>query len=244
MGRTILVGDVHGCARELERLFDELVIGRGDRVLMVGDLVVRGPSPNRVLELVRAVGGLSVRGNHEARLLQWRELRGAPKRAVATLSEGEHRILGNKHLRRTAEEIDDEGWTQLARMPLWLLVPEQELLVVHAGLVPGVPLAKQRERALLNVRGIDEDGEPTERRDVGELWGKRYLGPPHVVFGHNAQAEPQLHAWATGLDTGCVYGGHLTALVLDAEETIPRTPAARKKRLVSVPARRAYAPVK
>ncbi|HLV20844.1 MAG TPA: hypothetical protein VKZ49_08175, partial [Polyangiaceae bacterium] len=71
------------------------------------------------------------------------------------------------------------------------------------------------------------------------LWGARYTGPPHLVFGHNAREGVQLHPWATGLDSGCVYGGALTAMVLEAAEPVP--PAAERQRvLVSVPARRVY----
>ena len=71
------------------------------------------------------------------------------------------------------------------------------------------------------------------------LWGERYTGPPHVVFGHNALPAPQIHRWATGLDTGAVYGGRLTAMVLLPREKPP--PAGeRASVLVSVPARRAY----
>jgi len=55
-------------------------------------------------------------------------------------------------------------------------------------------------------------GEIIEKDGI-VLWGRRYTGPPHVVFGHNAQLEPQLHPWATGIDTGVVYGERLTALV-------------------------------
>lgn len=242
MNRTIVIGDVHGCARELDALLEKLGPGRGDRVLMVGDLVVRGPKPNRVLQLVREVGGVAVRGNHEWRLLKWRELQRArrPRRGEADLSPTDQRILASKSLLETAREIDEEGWAQLERMPLWAEIPEQELLVVHAGLLPGLDLEAQRERVLLHIRGIKKDGHPTERRDEGVLWGKRYEGPLHVVFGHNAQTKPQHHRFATGIDTGCVYGGRLTALVLPEGRKMPRSAEGQKKLLVSVKARRTY----
>jgi hypothetical protein len=67
-----------------------------------------------------------------------------------------------------------------------------------------------------------------------------YQGPPHIVFGHNARQVPQLHLDATGIDTACVYGGALTALVLPAGTEPPRL-ADRRDALVSVRARRVYA---
>jgi len=73
----------------------------------------------------------------------------------------------------------------------------------------------------------------------GPLWGASYEGPPHIVFGHNARKDPQLHAHATGLDTACVYGGELTALVLPAGARLP-PPNERRDLLVSERARRAY----
>src|SRR4051812_26914666 len=63
MGRTIFVGDVHGCRDELAALLDRTGFGRGDRLVMVGDLVVRGPDPRGTLALLREVGAVSVRGN-------------------------------------------------------------------------------------------------------------------------------------------------------------------------------------
>ena len=81
------------------------------------------------------------------------------------------------------------------------------------------------------------DGTPSAK--WGVPWGKSYVGPPHVVFGHNARRDPQLHPDATGLDTACVYGGALTALVLPAGASVP-APAERRDALVSVPAREAY----
>ncbi len=241
MGRTIIVGDVHGCARELDKLFDKLALARGDQLIMVGDLVVRGPNPNRVLRLVREADGVSVRGNHEQRLLTWRDLqRRRRRRAAGGGGPFEERLIHNKMLRRTAAEIDDQGWADIERMPLWVELPDQALLVVHAGVLPGVPLRKQDEHTLMYIRGVSPDGDAVERRDMGEPWGKRYRGPPHVVHGHNALREPQLYPWVTGIDTGCVYGGRLTALVLPEGKRVPRSYDLRRELLVSVKARRRY----
>jgi hypothetical protein len=89
------------------------------------------------------------------------------------------------------------------------------------------------------MRTVDARGRWSDDADGGTLWGNLYTGPPHVVFGHYARSEPQLHAWATGLDTGCVYGGKLTAMVLGEGQTVPRGEAARSL-LRSVPALRTY----
>jgi len=131
-------------------------------------------------------------------------------------------------------------WSMLSNTPLWIDLPEHRLRVVHAGVVPGIPIEEQKKKTLLRIRSIGPDGEPRSTRGGGELWGESYKGPPHVVFGHNAAVRPQFHRWATGLDTGCVYGGWLTALVLSEREPVPLDLRARKRRMVSVQARRTY----
>ena len=224
MGRTILVGDVHGCRDELDALLTRVAFVEGDRLVMVGDLVVRGPDPRGTLDLLRAVGARSVRGNHEDRLLRYHA---APKESPA----GEQTLA-------TARALRKGDWAMLQGLPLWIDLPEHGLRVIHAGLVPGVRIAEQDPHTLMYVRSLDSDGAPVEKRGR-VLWGERYVGPPHVVFGHNARPYPQIHAFATGLDTGCVYGGHLTAMVLaDGEQPLP--PRDRASALVSVKARRRY----
>ena len=224
MGRTILVGDVHGCRDELDALLTKVAFAPGDRLVMVGDLVVRGPDPRGTLDLLRSVSARSVRGNHEDRLLRHRS---APKENPA----GEQTLA-------TARVLRKRDWTMLEGLPLWIDLPDHGLQVIHAGLVPGVPVAEQDPHTLMYVRSLDQDGAPVEKRGR-VLWGERYVGPPHVVFGHNARPYPQIHAFATGLDTGCVYGGHLTAMVLnDGEKPLP--PRDRAGALISVKARRRY----
>jgi hypothetical protein len=91
----------------------------------------------------------------------------------------------------------------------------------------------------MRVRTLQRDGRASSREGA-VLWGARYAGPPHVVFGHNAAPGLQLHRWATGLDTGCVYGGRLTAMVLAEGQRIPLAYDARRALLVSQPAARMY----
>ena len=110
--------------------------------------------------------------------------------------------------------------------------------VVHAGVVPGVPIAQQQRRNLLKMRALEPDGTATSSWRE-RSWAADYTGPPHVVFGHNAQAGLQLCKAATGLDTGCVYGGSLSALVLAAGERVP-APDLRRDVIVSAPARARY----
>jgi hypothetical protein len=224
MTRSVIVGDVHGCTGELEELLEQARFDEAkDQLVLVGDLVARGPDSQGTLALARRLGARAVRGNHEDKLLAWRR-RGKP--------------LGPDH-ERVASTLSEEDWTTIEAMPLWLDLPAHGVRVVHAGLIPGVAPAQAPPEALLKMRTIDARGRWSDEPDAGALWGTLYEGPPHAVFGHNARPEPQFHPWATGIDTACVYGGRLTAVVLDDEEPMPRGDAVRRH-LRSVPALRKY----
>ncbi len=218
-GRTIVVGDVHGCRAELDALLDRLAFTTGDRLVFVGDLVSRGPDSLGVIAIARRTGAHLVLGNHEAKLVAWRRAK-PEKRKDLTIS---------KHHAQVAEGLSESDWALLLNAPLWLDFPEHDLRVVHAGVVPGVPMEKQLEKNLLHMRCLTAQGDASDEKwSHAPLWGTQYVGGPHIVFGHNAMSAVQLHPWATGIDTGCVYGGALTALVLHAEERVPRGSAVRE----------------
>lgn len=99
----------------------------------------------------------------------------------------------------------------LAGWPVVITVDES--VVVHAGVDPTATLAAQRTRTLQSVR-----------RSHGSFWWEQYTGPHQVYFGHTPVEAPILTAHAIGLDTGCVYGGDLTALRM-GEETLIRVDA-------------------
>jgi hypothetical protein len=237
-GRTIVVGDVHGCRDELERLLDLVHYQERDALFFLGDLLSRGPDPIGTLSILRRTGARGVRGNHDDDLLKWH---------LAVQAGDETAHLG-KGKRKLAEQLESADWAVLASLELFLDLPDHELRLVHAGVVPGLAMEAQPVAALLSMRYLGPNNEPIEKlgehgeaveKDGIVLWGRRYVGPPHIVFGHNAQREPQLHPWATGIDTGVVYGERLTAMVLAPGQRVP-PPEKRAEVLFSVPAKARY----
>jgi len=222
MERTIIIGDVHGCLDELQALLRQCGVVPGDRVVLAGDLVAKGPDSRGVVQLVRETGALAVLGNHDAYSLDvWHRRQ-----------QGESR----RPRRWLLDTLDESDWAFLESLPLFLrLGPEREgepeVAVVHAGAVPGVPLEQQERENLLNLRSMVEGTAPTGRLLMSWPWAAAWRGPEHIVFGHDAVRGLQQYPLATGLDTGCVYGRELTALELPA------------RRFHKVPTRRRYAAV-
>lgn len=203
MQRTIVVGDVHGCLDELQALLRQCGVVRGDRVVLAGDLVAKGPDSHGVVQLVREMGGLAVLGNHDDYCLDvWRRRQ-----------QGEAR----RPRRWSLDTLDESDWAFIASLPLFLrLGPEREggpeVAVVHAGAVPGVPFEKQERDDLLSLRSMVGGTVPTRRLLMRWPWAAAWHGPEHIVFGHDAVRGLQQYPLATGLDTGCVYGRELTAI--------------------------------
>ncbi|WP_426755780.1 metallophosphoesterase [Myxococcus sp. Y35] len=217
--RTLFIGDVHGCLEELDALLTQCDWQPGDRVVLVGDLVAKGPDSAGVVRRAREQGFLAVRGNHDAHVLRWHAGR-APR----------GKKLKPEH-QQVLDTLTPEDWAWLEAQPLYRCFPELNVVAVHGGLVPGVPLEAQKEDELLNLRSILSDGTPSKRVDGGVPWASLWTGPELVIFGHDAMRGIQRHPHAIGLDSGCVYGGKLSAYVMP------------EGRLVSVLAKRAYVDV-
>jgi hypothetical protein len=217
--RTLIVGDVHGCSEELADLLAESGFEDGDELVSVGDLVAKGPDSKGVIELVRSVGGRAVRGNHDQHCLGWWDAKVAG-RPLPALKPTHREVTG---------QLDDADWEWLAALPLWVELDAHDALVVHAGLLPDLPLEDQDPYDLMNMRSILDDGSASRSYEEGTPWASLWPGPRLVVFGHDAVRGLQTREFAVGLDTGCVYGGWLTGLWLPERD------------LVSVPARATYA---
>lgn len=199
--RTLVVGDVHGCASELTALLDR---ARPDRLVLVGDLFTKGPDAPGVWALIQARGAEAVLGNHDDLLLR------RPDKAAA---------LG----------LDEEALAWLRRLPLSLAGegPRGPWLVIHAGVHPERGLAGTSRDQALVMRRFPDDSTADH-----PYWWQAWRGPPLVIYGHDAVRGLQDHRpHSLGLDTGCVYGGALTGLVIETGE------------LLSVPAQRVWRPV-
>ncbi len=227
MERTVVVGDVHGCLFELQEIVQRCGWQPGERLVLAGDLVAKGPDSAGVLAFARQSGAFAVLGNHDAHVLKLRESRDLRKLPEGREPRPEHQ--------QVADTLSPDDWGYLETLPTYLRLGAErpgdaETIVVHAGCVPGVAVESQEREHLINLRSIKDDGTPTKKLK-GRAWASLWAGPERIVFGHDALRGLQQHPFATGLDTGCVYGQFLTALILP------------ERRLVQVRARRPYVPL-
>ncbi len=234
-----VIGDVHGCRQELEALLGELGYrlhhdssGRAidahhpdeRRALLLGDLVDRGPDTPGVLRLAMGMAdsghALVITGNHENKLV--RALRGNNVRISHGLAE-------------SLAQLDEagEGFRQrvlefCAELPVHYVLDHGNLVVAHAGLPE-----RYHGRASRRVRDFALYGDATGATDEFGLpvrypWAREYQGKAVVLYGHTPTPEPVWENRTLCLDTGCVFGGKLTALRYPEHE------------IVSVPALRVW----
>jgi serine/threonine protein phosphatase 1 len=210
-GRLLCIGDVHGCAPELEHLLAAVDAGPEDLLVFLGDYVDRGPASRDTLDLLIGLqhalpATVFLRGNHEEMFLDFLGLGGANKEAF--FSNGGAQTLASYGFGGLATEPPADAVR--AKVPsehldfmrtLELRYEADGFAFVHAGVRPGIPLEQQRREDLLWIR---EEFLLLDHR-LDET----------VVFGHT----PYRDVWfgaprKIGLDTGCVYGGKLSCLDL------------------------------
>lgn len=208
--KLLFVGDLHGCADELVELLS-IVKSKYNASeflpIFVGDLVNKGPKNVETLRMVRQLEHYSVRGNHDASTL----------RHALQYSDVENYEPPARYMPWVCE-LSEEDILYLQELPYTISIPSFNAIVVHAGLVPDVPLREQSITDMIIMRNLvkQNDGslKSAELADEGEPWGSLWPGPNHVYFGHDAIRKLQNHSFATGLDTGCVYGFQLSAVLV------------------------------
>ena len=231
-----IIGDVHGCLEELKTLLGKL---EGHQLVFVGDLVDKGPDSLGVLRLVRSLpDAIVVSGNHEEKASR------QMKRGIA--------------IEPWCEQATEEDWAYIDAMPLtWA---NGHVRVVHGGIFPallekhpdvfekieargnawrkGGGKAMNRARRMLRIRFVNEAGDMLALHENGPddpFWADVYDGSQgFVVYGHSPWQDGQVRRaeHALGIDTACVFGGRLTAAIVDGDKPIS---------MVSVPALKRYA---
>jgi serine/threonine protein phosphatase 1 len=211
-GRFYAIGDIHGCAAELDALLRGLPAAAGDTIAFVGDYVDRGPDSRGVIERLLAlkedrpdVRTVFLKGNHEDMCLAYL---GRP----GHWGESWHLNGGAATLKSYGIDARTPGKEALRAFPpahlafLEALLPwygTDRWLVVHAGIRPDRPLAEQDEEDLYWIR-------------------EEFIANPHplpqtIVFGHTPTRRVFVDLpYKIGIDTGCVYGGRLTCVELES----------------------------
>ncbi|XP_041348240.1 bis(5'-nucleosyl)-tetraphosphatase PrpE [asymmetrical]-like isoform X1 [Gigantopelta aegis] len=211
---VFVVGDVHGCVDELMDLAEKAQeIHDNTLFVFVGDLVNKGPFNKAVLDFVRSLDHYAVRGNHDdAVLRQCLDYRTNPSR----------QLPASYHWVTCFTDSDVE---YLAELPYSIEIPSLKTIVVHAGLVPGVPLHEQDLTHVTHMRNVITQDTffgpkmiPSEDSNEGVSWATTWRGPEHVYFGHDARRGLQKYTFATGLDTGCLYGKLLTGMFINKNQ--------------------------
>src|SRR5438552_3034426 len=191
MCRTIVIGDIHGCYDELVSLLGKIDLRSEDRVVAVGDLVVKGNKNKEVLDLFSGDARFSsVIGNHDLALVRfWR---------------GEAISLKNSQKQTCIELEANKPLYQSYLNSLPFLIDLGSYLIVHAGIRPGIPLSEQSQEDLTGLRTLGADR--TSRN--GLPWYDVYEGEKVVLFGHWRETQPRGGGRAIGVDTGCCDGNH------------------------------------
>ncbi|MCS7205218.1 MAG: metallophosphoesterase [Leptospiraceae bacterium] len=199
MKRTIFIGDVHGCLHELKLMIDKIKPKKQDRVILVGDLINRGPDPVGVVKYVYENGFESLMGNHEYEYLKEYQ------------TEKKYQILYNE----LGKKLHD--W--LSQRPYW--IEDENFIAVHAGLHPDYELQETPLTIFLFIRAINQHFINSH---YGIPWYMKYKGKKKVIYGHWARKGLTIRSNTIGLDSGCVYGRFLSAYILE-ENRIIQIPA-------------------
>ena len=216
--RKIIVGDVHGCLEEVKSLL-KLVKwnAKRDRLIFIGDLINKGPFSYEVLKYVKKLKADVILGNHELNFLKAIDQN-------SLLSP----LLEDLKIKMEKEKSLDQWLSWIESFPLF--IEEEDFLAVHAGLAPHQHPSETSAHILTRIRTWDGEGRNLDQ-ETHPPWFEFYRKEKLVIFGHWAKKGLIMRENAIGLDSGCVYGKELSALILP------------ERKIFSVKAKKKYCPI-
>lgn len=215
MQKIIIYGDLHGCLEDFQELRNKICPTSDDKEIVIGDILDRGPHSNELLKYVRENNISSILGNHEYKYLRYKKHQDnyikTSKKNPMTLSDKKLEIFN----KLTAEDFE-----YLKSLPFFMKI--DNLTLIHAGLTNQIDLdtAKRKElEKVLWIRTLDENQKTLSLSDdnpSAKFWSEYYNGNQGtIVYGHEPFSEVKIDTYSFGIDTGCVYGNKLTALVIN-----------------------------
>lgn len=226
--RTIIIGDVHGCIDELKALIEKLELQPSDCLFFIGDLINKGPESVGVVQYLCSLSNsFSIRlilGNHEEKFLRYLHHKQTNSKALATM-----KITPDFELLAQNLKTDEIDFLKHSFFTYYL--EHLNIVLVHGGITKNCKVdfkinslynAEKRNselELLTKTRFLDSNGKFVSLGSENEttpFWADVYDGSyGKVVFGHTSyiQNTPNYFPHAIGIDTGCVYGGYLTALI-------------------------------
>jgi hypothetical protein len=198
---TALVGDIHGCARELEELLRRV----GDRhVVSLGDVLDRGPDSEGAVRLLRERDADVLLGNHEEKHLRWR--RHQRKARTSPSHDNPMKLAPHHHAVQASLSAESWQWLEERSQP-FLRLDEHGVLAVHAGLLAGVAPERHKPDRICRVQltrpgserspwgsfSPDAEGRPKPDFDEAEgfrFWTEHLHEGPVVVYGHSVFPTP------------------------------------------------------
>lgn len=239
--RLVFIGDIHGCKRELVALLEKVAYNaENDHIVAVGDIVNKGPDSRGVIDLLMAHNASCVRGNHDDRIVLVAKEQDSsavrPNKQQAVLTENLEKAKPSREKEKDlAKSLTKKQIAYLESFPLILRIgniPNMgDVVVVHGGLVPGVPYDNQDPISIMHTRIIDlKTHVPSSKhKEKGciawfKLWNKhekllslksKKAQHTTIIYGHDSKRGLKINQYTKGLDTGCAGGGKLTALVVN-----------------------------
>jgi len=209
MNKLIIYGDIHGCYDEFISLRNQINPQKDDIEVCVGDIITKGKDSIKTLDFIIEHNIKSVLGNHEDKIIRYLNHQKSNKKNPIVLDEDEQNIVNNLSIKHIEF---------LQNLPLFLQFGN--ITVVHGGLQNKMNLnnlGKRDKQKILRMRYLDKDENylALDKEDKDSIfWADIYNGNQgFIVYGHHWSQEVRENKHALGIDTGCVYGNKLSAVV-------------------------------